>query len=189
MHRSKLREHLGQCMTGSGSVGSSKKFLGEIKGTFYTTRQGPRCGPHFSTTSFTLEQSGKADLADLRNSDMQRRQDPRVARLQQATNPCVLQAEQSTNPRSRLSRARTRAPGRAGQASHEPVLRAGRGSARPWSQHSGGRGRWISEFQASLVYRVSSRTAGLHRETLSGKKQKKTKKKKEVLPGGGGARL
>jgi uncharacterized protein (DUF2252 family) len=27
------------------------------------------------------------------------------------------------------------------------------------SQHSGGRGRWISELKASLVYRVSSRTA------------------------------
>jgi hypothetical protein len=25
------------------------------------------------------------------------------------------------------------------------------------SQHSGGRGRWISEFEASLVYIVSSR--------------------------------
>jgi hypothetical protein len=25
-------------------------------------------------------------------------------------------------------------------------------------QHLGGRGRWISEFEASLVYRVSSRT-------------------------------
>jgi hypothetical protein len=35
----------------------------------------------------------------------------------------------------------------------------------------GGRGRWISEFKASLVYRVSSRTA-------SGK-NKKQKKKKE----------
>jgi hypothetical protein len=32
----------------------------------------------------------------------------------------------------------------------------------------GGRGRWISEFEASLVYRVSSRTArDTHRETLS----------------------
>jgi hypothetical protein len=27
------------------------------------------------------------------------------------------------------------------------------------SQHSGGRGRQISEFEASLVYKVSSRTA------------------------------
>jgi hypothetical protein len=27
------------------------------------------------------------------------------------------------------------------------------------TQHLGGRGRWISEFEASLVYRVSSRTA------------------------------
>jgi hypothetical protein len=29
----------------------------------------------------------------------------------------------------------------------------------PLSQHLGGRGRQISEFEASLVYRVSSRTA------------------------------
>ena len=34
----------------------------------------------------------------------------------------------------------------------------------PWDQkmegeHLGGRGRWISEFEASLVYQVSSRTA------------------------------
>ena len=28
-----------------------------------------------------------------------------------------------------------------------------------WSQHSGGRGRQISEFEASLVYRASSMTA------------------------------
>jgi hypothetical protein len=28
-----------------------------------------------------------------------------------------------------------------------------------YSQHLEGRGRWISEFEASLVYRVSSRTA------------------------------
>jgi hypothetical protein len=33
----------------------------------------------------------------------------------------------------------------------------------------GGRGRWISEFEASLLYRVSSRTAWEHRETLSQK--------------------
>jgi hypothetical protein len=55
--------------------------------------------------------------------------------------------------------------------------------------HSGGRGRWISEFKTSLVYRVNSRTVratewvpgqpGLHRETLSLKtKQNKTKQNK-----------
>jgi hypothetical protein len=42
----------------------------------------------------------------------------------------------------------------------------------------GGRGRRISEFKASLVYRVSSRTARLHKETLSQEKTKtKTKNK------------
>jgi hypothetical protein len=38
------------------------------------------------------------------------------------------------------------------------------------AQHSGGRGRWISEFEASLVYKVCSRTT---RETLSQKNQTK----------------
>jgi hypothetical protein len=41
--------------------------------------------------------------------------------------------------------------------------------------HLGGRGRQISEFEASLVYRVSSRTA---RATQRNRVSKKTKKKK-----------
>jgi hypothetical protein len=41
----------------------------------------------------------------------------------------------------------------------------------------GGRGRWISELEASLVYRVSSRTArAIQRNPVS--KQNKTNKKK-----------
>jgi hypothetical protein len=47
----------------------------------------------------------------------------------------------------------------------------------PLIQHLGGRGRWISELEASLVYKVSSRTARLYRETMSQKKKKKKKKK------------
>jgi hypothetical protein len=44
----------------------------------------------------------------------------------------------------------------------------------------GGRGRRISEFEASLVYKVSARTArATHRETLSRKTKKKKKKKKK----------
>jgi hypothetical protein len=44
----------------------------------------------------------------------------------------------------------------------------------------GGRGRWISEFEASLVYRVSSRTArAKQRNPVSKKKKKKKKKEKE----------
>ena len=35
-----------------------------------------------------------------------------------------------------------------------------------WFQHSGDRGRWISEFKASLVYRVSSRIARGYTEKL-----------------------
>jgi hypothetical protein len=43
----------------------------------------------------------------------------------------------------------------------------------------GGRGRPISEFMASLVYRVSSGQPGLYRETLSWKTKKKKKRKRK----------
>jgi hypothetical protein len=44
----------------------------------------------------------------------------------------------------------------------------------------GGRGRRISEFEASLVYKVSSRTArATQRNTVSKKPKKKKKKKKK----------
>jgi hypothetical protein len=43
----------------------------------------------------------------------------------------------------------------------------------------GGRGRQISEFEASLVYRVSSRTArAIQRNPVSEKKQKQKQKTK-----------
>jgi hypothetical protein len=43
----------------------------------------------------------------------------------------------------------------------------------------GGRGRQISEFEASLVYKVSSRTArATQRNPVSKKKEKKRKEKK-----------
>jgi hypothetical protein len=57
----------------------------------------------------------------------------------------------------------------------------------------GGRGRWISEFEASLVYKVSSRTAKATQRNPVSKKQtnkqtkkqtKKKKKKKESQCGG-----
>jgi hypothetical protein len=41
----------------------------------------------------------------------------------------------------------------------------------------GGRGKWISEFEASLVYRVSSRTARATQRNPVSKNQKKKKKK------------
>jgi hypothetical protein len=41
----------------------------------------------------------------------------------------------------------------------------------------GGRGKGISEFEASLAYRVSSRTAGLFREALSRKRKRNRKRK------------
>jgi hypothetical protein len=41
----------------------------------------------------------------------------------------------------------------------------------------GGRGRWISEFKASLVYKVSSRTArAIQRNPVSKKKKQKQNK-------------
>jgi hypothetical protein len=49
---------------------------------------------------------------------------------------------------------------------------AGRGGARLYSQHSEGRGRWISEFEASLVYRVSSRKARAIQRNPVSKNQK-----------------
>jgi hypothetical protein len=43
----------------------------------------------------------------------------------------------------------------------------------------GGRGRWISEFEASLVYRMSSRTAGaIQRNPVSKNKTKPKPNKK-----------
>jgi hypothetical protein len=42
----------------------------------------------------------------------------------------------------------------------------------------GGRGRWISEFEASLVYRVSSRTARATQRNPVSKIQKKKAKNK-----------
>jgi hypothetical protein len=41
----------------------------------------------------------------------------------------------------------------------DALFGARRGGTCLYSQHLGGRGRQISEFEASLVYRVSSRTA------------------------------
>jgi hypothetical protein len=42
----------------------------------------------------------------------------------------------------------------------------------------GSRGRWISEFEASLVYKVSSRTARITQRNPVSKNQKKKKKEK-----------
>jgi hypothetical protein len=43
----------------------------------------------------------------------------------------------------------------------------------------GGRSRWISEFEASLVYRVSSRTARTTQKNSVSKSQNKTKKQNQ----------
>jgi hypothetical protein len=44
----------------------------------------------------------------------------------------------------------------------------------------GGRGRWISEFEASLVYKVSSRTARATQRNPVSKNPKKTPKNKKA---------
>jgi hypothetical protein len=54
--------------------------------------------------------------------------------------------------------------------------RAGRGGAHLYSQYLGGRGRRISEFEASLVYRASSRIARTTQRNPVSKNQKKKKK-------------
>jgi hypothetical protein len=46
-------------------------------------------------------------------------------------------------------------------------------------QHSGGRGRQISEFEAILVYKVSSRTARATQRNSVSKKEKKRKEKEK----------
>jgi hypothetical protein len=52
----------------------------------------------------------------------------------------------------------------------------GYGGAHLWSQHLGGRDKRISEFEASLVYRVSSRTAKATQRNPVSKTKKKKKK-------------
>jgi hypothetical protein len=47
----------------------------------------------------------------------------------------------------------------------------------------GGRGRWISEFEASLVYKVSSRTArAIQRNPVSKNKTNKQNETKQKTP-------
>ena len=57
---------------------------------------------------------------------------------------------------------------------------AGRGGAHLESQHAGGRGRRISEFKASLVYSVSSRTARATQRNPVSKNQKPKQNKKQT---------
>jgi hypothetical protein len=58
-------------------------------------------------------------------------------------------------------------------------MKLGGDGARFESQHLGGRGRWISEFEASLVYRVSSRTARATQTNPVSKNQQKKEKERE----------
>jgi hypothetical protein len=45
----------------------------------------------------------------------------------------------------------------------------------------GGRGRWISEFEASLVYKVSSKIARAIQRNPVSKNQKKKKERKKLI--------
>jgi hypothetical protein len=64
-------------------------------------------------------------------------------------------------------------------AAKEGCYVLGSGVAHLKSQHLRGRGRWISEFEASLVYRVSSRTARATQRNPVSKNQKKKKERKK----------
>jgi hypothetical protein len=55
------------------------------------------------------------------------------------------------------------------------MIQQGCGGTRLESQHLGGRGRQISEFKASLVFKVSSRTAWAIQRNPVSKNQKKKK--------------
>jgi hypothetical protein len=61
----------------------------------------------------------------------------------------------------------------------------GNGGVHLLSQHLGGRGRWISEFKASLVYRVSSRTSrATQRNPVSKQTNKQTKRASDPITDG-----
>ena len=47
-----------------------------------------------------------------------------------------------------------------------------------WSQHLGGRGKWISKFEASLVYKSEFQNSQGYTENPVSKNKKKKKKKK-----------
>jgi hypothetical protein len=55
--------------------------------------------------------------------------------------------------------------------------------AHTFNSSLGGRGRWISEFEASLVYRVSFRTARATQRNPVSKKQNKTTKQTKKKEG------
>jgi hypothetical protein len=57
------------------------------------------------------------------------------------------------------------------------VAEPGSGGTRLLSQHLGDRGRWMSEFEASLVYRVRSRTARATQRNPVSKTKTTTKNK------------
>jgi hypothetical protein len=57
----------------------------------------------------------------------------------------------------------------------------GSGGSHLYSQHLGGRGRWISEFESSKVYRVSSRTVRATQRNPVSKIQNKQTKEKELI--------
>jgi hypothetical protein len=65
--------------------------------------------------------------------------------------------------------------------SYKYILWAGYGGACLKSQHLGGRDRWISEFEASLVFRVSSRTARTIQRNPVLKNKTKTTTTKHIL--------
>jgi hypothetical protein len=68
------------------------------------------------------------------------------------------------------------------RAKLETVGQPGSGGTRLESQHLGGRGRQISEFKASLVYRMSFRTARATQKPYLEKNQKNKQTNKQKKP-------
>jgi hypothetical protein len=104
----------------------------------------------------------------------------------QAFNPSTREAEAEADASEFLSSRPAWSTKATARATQRNPVSAGCGDARLSSQHLGGRGMQIYEFEASLVYRVSSRTARFIQRNPVLKSQKQTNKqtKKELCEAG-----
>ena len=89
----------------------------------------------------------------------------------QAFNPSTREAEAEADASEFLSSRPAWSTKATARATQRNPVSAGCGDARLSSQHLGGRGMQIYEFEASLVYRVSSRTAMTAQKNLVSEKK------------------